>query len=217
MVLDMAQVGEIGGRPDGGADGREPLVSKEVIHREARGLNVHAARNGTRHLGKFHRGFALGGEPRVKFLPTLKAVFQWTLAFGAAFKPTVLGPVAFATGGAALQRLQTEVDGELPGGSLLQVAAHNSPSPFPRDRPVVHVITAPKARKSKDDGLEYCALLCSKLGVLATHPVLHLIMRRFGRDGCDINGQLQGFLSGRRITTVPYRTIFRPTTVLFWR
>jgi hypothetical protein len=60
----------------------------------------------------------------MELLATLEIIFEGTRALGAALEPTVLGPVAFAASGAALQGLQTQVDGELPGGAFLYVTTH---------------------------------------------------------------------------------------------
>ena len=43
---------------------------------------------------------------------------------GAARQAAVTGPVSLAAGRAALQRLHTEVDGDLPGGAFSYVTAH---------------------------------------------------------------------------------------------
>jgi hypothetical protein len=86
---------------------------------------VRAAGESPGHLGELQLGFAFGGKSGVELLPTLKTVFQGALTLGAALETTFLHPVTFATGRAALQRLQTEVHGELPGGALLYVTPHD--------------------------------------------------------------------------------------------
>jgi hypothetical protein len=59
----------------------------------------------------------------VKLLPAGKVVFQGALALRAAFEAAVFLPVAFAAGRTPLQGLEAEIDGELPGGAFLYVAA----------------------------------------------------------------------------------------------
>ena len=112
-----------------------------------------AAGDGPGHLGQFGLGFALGGKAGVELLPALKTVFERALAAGAALEATVFRPVALAAGRAALQGLETQVHGELPGGAFLYVTAHpcrrssNLPSPGRKCRE--QFITAPEAVESK--------------------------------------------------------------------